>query len=144
MRFGCRGSAEHSIACQARPNGNTRPAPAPPRRTGGAIRWKRARPIAASAPHPGAAGAPVRSFPPNPFGLYDMNGNVWEWVLDCWTPDPATRIPRVRRLPARTGSAREEPGITFRPFATAAARAPQPAGVWSHTLGFRVLREITE
>ncbi|MFS8054138.1 MULTISPECIES: SUMF1/EgtB/PvdO family nonheme iron enzyme [Rhizobium] len=90
---------------------------------------------------------PVRSYPPNRFGLFEMHGNVWEHCLDNWNPDLGS-IPRdgrpfvdpkssVRVL--RGGSFSHNPAIcrsAYRDW------MKETLTGWEGRVGFRVVCEV--
>lgn len=89
--------------------------------------------------------AEVAQFRPNPFGLFDINGNVKEWVLDCWH-DTYVRAPT-------DGSAWVNQGCTSRvirggdwtstpPLSRSAFRLTASPDTRGARVGFRVVREL--
>ena len=90
--------------------------------------------------------APVGSFPPNAYGLYDMIGNIWEWVEDCFIvgyegapTDGSVRYDpnECERLIVRGG------GWYARSwFMRPAGRSREHPDYRSTTLGLRVVRDV--
>jgi formylglycine-generating enzyme required for sulfatase activity len=87
---------------------------------------------------------PVGQLGPTAFGLYDMVGNVQQWVQDCfWMYNPAT--PDARPVEMRDCSARVLRGGSFQQgadYLRSAARDQSSATFASGDIGFRVARSL--
>jgi formylglycine-generating enzyme required for sulfatase activity len=84
---------------------------------------------------------PVESFRPNPWGVYGVHGNVWEWVEDCWNDsnlgNPGDGSPRTMgdcSLRVHRGASWNNAPHTLR----SARRERNPGGYRSTTIGFRI------
>jgi sulfatase modifying factor 1 len=78
--------------------------------------------------------APMRRYRHNPWGLYDVHGNVWEWCADVWQPrrDALEVRPDAGWRLVRGGSWLAHPG-----YARAASRFGWPRWFANRILGFR-------
>jgi formylglycine-generating enzyme required for sulfatase activity len=73
----------------------------------------------------------VGSYPANPFGLFDMAGNVWEWTSSIWDDQPGRRVPRG-------GS-----WLNYPQKLRSANRLGSDSGDRNFIYGFRVARTLT-
>lgn len=81
----------------------------------------------------------VARYAANPWGLYDMLGNVWEWTSDCWTPNHAVA---VAGGPCQQRTVKGGSWYFIGPVAGAPARSGYPAALGSYDTGFRVVRDL--
>ena len=91
------------------------------------------------------ATVPVDSFAANPWGLYNVHGNVWDWTEDCWNPtnagNPGDGTPRVSgdcSLRVLRGASWNNYPHTLR----SARREREPLDVRANRAGFRVARTL--
>jgi formylglycine-generating enzyme required for sulfatase activity len=88
--------------------------------------------------------SPAGHYAPNPFGLYDMAGNAWQWTEDCYhdSYDDAPSDGSAWTSGAWACSSRVVRGGSWSTFPLRAAQRYRSAGVFVGT-GFRVARTLS-
>jgi len=88
---------------------------------------------------------PVDSGPANPFGLYNMLGNVRQWTQDCWNPAPSAVASNGAPVLSGDCSARATRGGSWADEPSklrAASRDYESVDEGSERIGFRVARDL--
>lgn len=91
------------------------------------------------------ATVPVDSFAPNPWGLYNVHGNVWEWTEDCWNRENAGNPGDGRARTHGDCSLRVLRGASWNNYPhtiRSARRYMAPVGNRLDNIGFRVARVL--
>jgi sulfatase modifying factor 1 len=92
--------------------------------------------------------APVDSFPPNGFGLYNVSGNVWEWCSDWFSRDYSVKSGKIDPQGPSLGQAKSMRGGSFLCHKSycnryrVAARSANTPDSSSGNIGFRVVADV--
>jgi formylglycine-generating enzyme required for sulfatase activity len=90
--------------------------------------------------------APVGTFPPNAFGLYDMQGNVFEWCADAWQATDYAGKPAPDEFVPDTTDMRHVRGgsyLSLIMFTRSSDRVGLKSKLRNAITGFRVVRDVT-
>ena len=91
--------------------------------------------------------APVKSFPPNGYGLYNTTGNVWEWCADWFSATFHIDGPRDNPVGPPSGQAKVMRGGSYlchRSYCfryRVAARSSNTPDTSAGNIGFRCVRD---
>jgi formylglycine-generating enzyme len=92
--------------------------------------------------------APVRTYPPNGFQLYDMAGNVWEWVTDWYSPSYYERSQYLNPQGPDSGLMRIVRGGAWvnsdGRFLRCAYRHKIPPDSYAYSIGFRIAYSVVK
>lgn len=89
--------------------------------------------------HPVAVG----SYPNNPFGLFDMSGNVCEWCHDWYGTYPSGNVNNPTGAPSGSYRVMRGGGWFLDGYCRSADRSYNPPDIGTISLGFRVVRRIS-